>query len=357
MRPTLKGGEKGADSKQLLTGVKAFLRSKGKIPAPVPLSKRNKLSVDGVEPDRANWKESTSQGAYLISTAIMQLKAKRDPEIESLLADFAHHYTVIATTENCPKEETDAATKMLGYTACWAEEAFRVTALTGSGTGFQQQGSSIDVIFSSYFWLYKMGCRGYQMFEELNGLLVGISQSPQGKGKTAKVLEEMGTPVSRSLVLMMSKSTEVHLPPFILNSSRLYDLVAIFGTFPVDDVRCDGLEGFSCSPRFVLNLKREGGEGLAMIGKTWNMWSGSFPGRPKEGEISEAEHLFHQFLLQKRSPFQNKHKLTGNALNVEIVPTMSETYRDLDAHLSEFVRKQGKGSGCWPFRTDPCRHG
>ncbi|EEC07015.1 hypothetical protein IscW_ISCW017950 [Ixodes scapularis] len=124
---------------------------------------------------------------------------------------------------------------MLGYTACWAEEAFRVTALTGSGTGFQQQGSSIDVIFSSYFWLYKMGCRGYQMFEELNGLLVGISQSPQGKGKTAKVLEEMGTPVSRSLVLMMSKSTEVHLPPFILNSSRLYDLVAIFGTFPVDD--------------------------------------------------------------------------------------------------------------------------
>lgn len=57
----------------------------------------------------------------------------------------------------------------------------------------------------------------------------------------------MGTPMSQSLVLMLSKSTEVHLPPFVLNCSRLYDMVAIFGTFPIDDVHCEGLEGYSCS--------------------------------------------------------------------------------------------------------------
>lgn len=48
----------------------------------------------------------------------------------------------------------------------------------------------------------------------------------------------MGTPMSQSLVLMLSKSIEVHLPPFVLNCSRLYDMVAIFGTFPIDDVHC-----------------------------------------------------------------------------------------------------------------------
>lgn len=151
----------------------------------MPLNKRNKLTIDGVEPDGANWKESRQKGALLTSTAIMQLRAKRDQEIDGLLQDFTHHLSVIATSEDSAKPDAAAAVKMLGYTACWAEEVSRVTALAGSGSGFQQQGSGIDAVFSSYFWLYKMGCKNYHLFEEVNGLLVGISEPPR-EGKNNK---------------------------------------------------------------------------------------------------------------------------------------------------------------------------
>lgn len=33
-----------------------------------------------------------------------------------------------------------------------------------------------------------------------------------------------------------------------------------------------GLDGFSCSPRYVLNLRRESGEDLDLIGKSWEIW-------------------------------------------------------------------------------------
>lgn len=322
-----------SDSKSLLTGVKAFLKSKGKVAPPVPLTKRNKLDIRGCVPDGATSRVSTEVGAYLFTTSIMQLRARRDTQIEALLRDFSAHFTTLATAPDTPEAVQTHAKLMLGYAACWAKEAELVAALSGGTTGFFQQGSGIDVVFSSYFWLYKLNCRSYAAFTELNGLLVGISQHPQGKAKTQKILSAMGTPLATSLVRMMSKSTDIHLPPFVLNPSRLYDLVTTFGAFPLDDVKCEGLEGFSCSPRYVLNLRRDGGEGLTLIGVSWNLWYNSFAGSPSEAEISESEHLFHQFLLTKRSPFQNTHQLEGNALNVEIVASQSATLVGLDNYV------------------------
>ncbi|KAG0436374.1 hypothetical protein HPB47_017984 [Ixodes persulcatus] len=239
----------------------------------------------------------------------MQLRAKRDPEIDSLVQAFLQHYNAIFSAQESTEAEKALAQKMMGYVACWDAESETVAGLSGETAGFTQQGSGIDVIFSAYLWAFKMGCRNYDQFSELNGLLVGISQSPQGKAKTKKMLQEMGTQLAMSLVGMLSKSTEMHLPPFVLNNSRLYDLVAIFGAFPLDDVRCEQLDGYSCSPRYVLNLRRNSGEGLALIGKSWELWKATFGGSPGEAEISESEHLFHQFLLRKHSPFQNTHRL------------------------------------------------
>lgn len=130
----------------------------------------------------------------------------------------------------------------------------------------------------------------------------------------------MGTPLATNLIRVMSKSTDIHLPPFVLNPSRLYDLVT-------------ALEGFSCSPRYVLNLRRDGGEGLTLIGRSWDLWFNSYAGSPSEADISESEHLFHQFLLTKRSPFQNTHQLQGNALNVEIVASQGAMLEGLDPYV------------------------
>lgn len=130
----------------------------------------------------------------------------------------------------------------------------------------------------------------------------------------------MGTPLATNLIRVMSKSTDIHLPPFMLNPSRLYDLVT-------------ALEGFSCSPRYVLNLCRDGGEGLTLIGRSWDLWYNSYAGSPSEADISESEHLFHQFLLTKRSPFQNTHQLQGNALRVEIVASQGAMLEGLDPYV------------------------
>lgn len=329
-----------SDSKPLLTGVKAFLRSKGKVAPPVPLSKRNKLDMHGKVPDGSACRDSTEVGAYLFTTAIMQLRSKRDPQIDTLLQEFHAHFTTLATTQETPELEKRHAMLMLGYAACWASEAETVSALADGASGFYQQGSGIDVVFSCFFWLYKLNCRSYARFAELNGLLVGISQQPQGKTKTLKVLSAMGTDLANRLVRLMSKSTDIHLPPYILNPSRLFDLVTAFGAFPLDDVKCEGLEGYSCSPRYVLNLRRDGGEGLTLIGVSWNLWFNSFPARPAEAEISESEHLFHQFLLNKRSPFQNTHRLEGNALNVEIVATQGAQMAGLENYLRAIQEAQ-----------------
>ncbi|CAN7978514.1 unnamed protein product [Ixodes persulcatus] len=256
------------DSTRRLTGVKAFLRSKSKIPPPNASRKR---SIDGWVPDGGSCVQSAERGAYLLTTAIMQLRAKKDPEIKNLLTAFRTHHAAIATSEDSPNDKKVLSQKMLGYIHCWANEAEQVSALSGAASGFMQQGSGIDLIFSSYLSAYKLGCRSYTQFVELNGLLVGIAQSPQGKTKTTRMLQKMGTPNATGILAMMSKSTEIHLPPFVLNSSRLYDLVTTFGAFPIDDVTCEGLDGFSCSPSYVLNLRRECGEGLALIGKSWEM--------------------------------------------------------------------------------------
>uniref|UniRef100_A0A6B0VBS7 Putative nucleocapsid protein n=1 Tax=Ixodes ricinus TaxID=34613 RepID=A0A6B0VBS7_IXORI len=257
------GGEK-TDSTRFLTQVKAFLRSLGTVLPPVPLTKRNSLDIKGWIPKEGSAEQSAESGAYLLTTAIMQLRAKKDTEIDNLLANFRAHHTQIAGDENSAEDIKLHSIKMLALMECWEKEAEAVTALSGDGGGFSQQGSGIDVIFSAYFWAYKMECRNQPQFAQLNGLLVGIAQNPQGKSKTLKMLQQMGSPVALRLVAMLSKSVEIHLPPFMLNAHRLYDLVTAFGAFPLDDVTCEGLDGFSSSPRYVLNLRRESGEGLAL---------------------------------------------------------------------------------------------
>nr|UXX19178.1 nucleocapsid protein [Yichun nairovirus] len=336
-------GKEKTDSTKFLTQVKAFFRSLGTVLPPVPLTKRNSLNIKGWTPKEGAAEQSAENGAYLLTTAIMQLRAKRDTEIDNLLANFRAHHTQIAGDETAAEDVKLHSIKMLALMECWEREEEAVTALSGDGGGFTQQGSGIDVIFSAYLWAFKLECRNQTQFAQLNGLLVGIAQSPQGKTKTLKMLQQMGSPMALRLVAMMSKSKEIHLPPFVLNAHRLYDLVTAFGAFPLDDVRCEGLDGFSSSPRYVLNLRREQGEGLALIAKSWELWSASYPSGPSDADISESEHLFHQFLLRKTSPFQNTHNLSGNALNVEVVPSPSNAFAGLESYLVRLVPSGQQG--------------
>lgn len=348
-------GKEKPDSTKFLTQVKAFLRSLGTILPPVPLTKRNSLNIKGWAPKEGAAEQSAENGAYLLTTAIMQLRSKKDTEIDNLLTNFREHHIQVAGDETSADNVKEHSIKMLALMECWERETELVTALSGEGGGFTQQGSGIDVIFSAYLWAFKLECRNQTQFAQLNGLLVGIGQSPQGKKKTQKMLQQMGSPIALRLVAMMSKSTEIHLPPFVLNAHRLYDLVTAFGAFPLDDVKCEGLDGFSNSPRYVLNLKRERGEGLALIAKSWELWSASYPSGPAEGDISESEHLFHQFLLRKTSPFQNTHNLSGNALNVEVVPCTSNAFAGLEPYVVRLMPSGHQGvstpstSGIRPF--------
>nr|USZ80657.1 nucleocapsid protein [Sichuan tick nairovirus]USZ80659.1 nucleocapsid protein [Sichuan tick nairovirus]USZ80661.1 nucleocapsid protein [Sichuan tick nairovirus]USZ80664.1 nucleocapsid protein [Sichuan tick nairovirus] len=311
------------DSSELLQGVKRFLRSCGEDEPPVPLTARNKMDINGyvlpkdtsIEPVRA-----AEPGIHLITTAIMQLRSRNDPQIEGLLAMFTEAVGQVMVKPGVSKEEREAARKLRIWKTIWdmeADEIIKKNSAAGQGL-FSQQGAGIDLLFSAFFWAYKVGVRTYDDFKRLNKLCYHLGLRTLGASKIRLTLHSSMNPFASRILVLLSNCRDVHLPPFILNTSRVYDLVAAFGAFTTDDVRVNNVGQYGVSDRYVLNLKRSGPMALGMITISWSLWHYSKAGAPAEGDIASAEHLLHQFLLRKTSPFQNTHEMGGNALNVVI---------------------------------------
>lgn len=312
-----------ADSTDLLAGLKTFLASLGEDEPPVPFSSKNKMDImgyvlprgAGTRPERA-----AEPGIHLISTAIMQLRSKNDAQIDGLLTLFTEAMAAKVVKPGISQEEREAARKLRLWTEIWALEAKEVEKKnTAAGQGvFSQQGAGIDLLFSSYFWAIMAGVETYENLQRLNKLLYNIGLKSQGASKVRQTLTSSVNPFAPKLLLLLSACKNVHLPPFILNTSRIYDLVAAFGAFTTEDVRVNNSNKYGVSERYVLNLKRTGSMALGMITISWSLWHYSRGGAPAEGDIASAEHLLHQFLLRKTSPFQNTHQMGGNALNVTV---------------------------------------
>lgn len=316
-------GNTRQDSTELLNGVKMFLRSGGEAEPPVPLTARNRMEEAGylvVQADRPTIQRAAVPGIHLITTAIMQLKSRNDAEIEGLLENFSARQVEAINRPGCTDEERRVALLYTQWRALWDAEALIVTqrnAAQGQGE-FSQQSAGIDLLFSAFYWAVKCGVTNYDSFIRFNRFLYSLGLRSIGSRKMREYLQGSLNPFGGQILHAISDCTNVHLPPFVLSCARVSDMVAALGAFTVDDVRVNDVGRYACSDRYILNLRRDENIGVAFLTLSWALWNFSRRGTPGDGAICSAEHLFHQFLLQKTSPFQNTHQVTGNALNVEV---------------------------------------
>ncbi|CAN7939430.1 unnamed protein product, partial [Ixodes hexagonus] len=314
----LGGQAEKTDSSKIQSSVKAFLRSKGKVPPTFELEKRNKMKILGLKPKGLDTEASETEGIMLITTTLMQLGSKNDPEIEELLTSFIEHFTMVLTSEEASAAQKERAKYMVALSKCWCQEAALVKAQEGGQSSYRQQGSRLDIVFSAFFWCLRCRVSNVQDFSTLNQVLFGLGQEPMGRQGMSRVLRDMHEEVAVRMIAQISASRDIHLPPHVLTYGRVADWICAHGGIYKADVLCDQHDGYGTSTRYVLNLKREGGQGLALITNACLLWRYSWDGAPTNDCIAEPEHLLHQFLLKKTSPFQNTHRLSGNALDVRI---------------------------------------
>lgn len=312
------------DSTELLNGVKMFLRSGGDTEPPVPLTARNRMVDAGyliVHGERPTIARAAVPGIHLISTAIMQLRSRNDAEIEGLLESFNNRQVETVNRPGCTPEERRVALILIQWKALWEAEALIVAQRNaGQGQGaFSQQSAGIDLLFSAFFWAVKCGVTDYDSFVRFNRFLYSLGLRSIGSRKMRAYLESTLNPFGQRILHAISDCTDVHLPPFVLSCARVSDMVAALGAFTIDDVRVNDVGRYAYSDRYILNLRRDENIGVAFLTLSWAMWNFSRRGNPGEGAICSAEHLLHQFLLRKISPFQNTHQMTGNALDVEVI--------------------------------------
>lgn len=323
------------DSTELLNGVKAFLRDCGETEPPVPLTATNRMDIAGfviVQGDRPTHARAAANGIHLISTAIMQLRSKNDVEIEGLLETFGNRLRATVARPGSTAEERRVALTYLEWKAIWDAEAVLVTENNEGQGVFSQQSAGIDLLFSAFYWAVKCGVTDYASLKRLNRFLYSLGLRSVGSRKMREYLASTLNPCGGAILRMISDSKDVHLPPFVLTCARVSDLVAALGAFTTEDTRVNDVGRYACSDRYILNLRREETMGLAFLTLSWAMWDFSRRGHPAEDAICVAEHLLHQYLLRKKSPFQNTHQLGGNALNVEIID-LARDDDDLDEDL------------------------
>nr|YP_010839830.1 nucleoprotein [Punta Salinas virus]AMT75412.1 nucleoprotein [Punta Salinas virus] len=202
-------------------------------------------------------------------------------------------------------------------------EAFKVErqAMGGTGAeGFIQQGSNIDVIFSSFYWVWKSGCTVNE-FPALSKFLHGLGQKFVGKAKMMETLTGVRFKWGKGLLGIISKENfadRIHMHPAVLTSSRINnDMVSCFGIVPAHnpDLAKDGC----ASLRNLTNYEtRKQNICATAIASLFRVYKAAYP-RYDQQEVVPMEHMLHQSFLGKSSAMQNSSKIVGNALDVNIV--------------------------------------
>ncbi|YP_010229103.1 nucleoprotein [Farallon virus] len=202
-------------------------------------------------------------------------------------------------------------------------EAFKVErqAMNSNNTGgFIQQGSNIDVIFSSFYWVWKSGC-SVNEFPALSKFLNGLGQKFVGKAKMLETLSGVKFKWGKGLLNIISKDNfadRIHMHPAVLTSSRINnDMVSCFGIVPAHNP--DLAENGCASLRNITNFEtRKNNICAAAIASLFRVYKAAYP-RYDQQEVVPMEHMLHQSFLGKTSAMQNSSMIVGNALDVNIV--------------------------------------
>lgn len=188
---------------------------------------------------------------------------------------------------------------------------------SGGVPGSQQ--ANIDLPVSGAFWLFKIAqVRSYREYLELLCILHNLS----GKTNLIKLLKARTERPCQLLGETMSECIKIHLPPFVLNTRRLQDLV---GTYCAAVYRHkQAIECPVASTRYSLHMGFNKDHTLKSILFLYDLERSRRRGANRdEKEIYQAHHCFHQSLLQKDSIYSNVHQVKGNALHIRVTSVAS----------------------------------
>ncbi|AMT75439.1 nucleoprotein [Zirqa virus] len=263
-----------------------------------------------------NKKNKGDKKLHLSSTALMnalQNKLITEADIDKFETDMKVELSV-ERDEDIKK----AITEILGVI-----EVFKVekNAMNGNNTGgFLQQGSNIDVVFSSFYWAWKSGC-GINEFPALSKFLHALGQKFVGKAKVIEALSSVKFKWGKGLVNIISKdyfADRIHMHPAVLTSGRINnDMVSCFGPVPAHDP--DLAVNGCASVRHLTNMEtRKNNTCAYAIASLFRVFKAAYPAYDQL-EVVPMEHMLHQSFLGKTSGMQNSSMISGNALDVNIV--------------------------------------
>lgn len=193
------------------------------------------------------------------------------------------------------------------------------TKLSADALGFFSQRMNIDLVWLTFFvakYYAKVNSNDFYIWqraiymacEEQRGVLSVERALVYARGLSIPGVEEM--------MKHMSKNTDIYLPPWILNYSRIYDVAAVICPFDAGNIMKTVIKP-AISWRYFLSLDfKLQPTGFNLITSLWNLEKIANEGVE---DIRLSERILHQAVMGRNSPLCNTNFITGNALNVKIV--------------------------------------
>nr|YP_010840001.1 nucleoprotein [Meram virus]QNH88013.1 nucleoprotein [Meram virus] len=219
---------------------------------------------------------------------------------------------------NKEQVEEEAANKM-----CTDIERHIVSAeeLARRSSAMRAQGAQMDTVFSSFYWLWRAGVTP-ETFPTVSQFLFELGKNPKGHKKMHKALASTPLRWGKKLVELFASDSflenRIYMHPGVLTPGRMSEMGICFGVIPVNEPEeaCQG----SGHAKAILNYKTDTNSKNAcatVIASLFDVQKRAYT--IEQMDVVASEHLLHQSLVGKRSPFQNAYNVKGNATNVQIL--------------------------------------
>lgn len=148
------------------------------------------------------------------------------------------------------------------------------------------------------------------ILKRLNIFLYVLGLKLQGRTKTIEMMQRAGAPIS-NLINRFNNTGAIYQPPYCLNARRVYDMVAVFGVLKYNDLARSIIKS-GLSPRNIVHMDPSNTTAMRLVTSYWRLIETLNTHQVNAETKNEAEHMFHQLLLQKNSAYSNTTAKAGN---------------------------------------------
>nr|BDE11090.1 N protein [Nairoviridae sp.] len=268
-----------------------------------------------INPSWGEIDKKNSNGHMLLTTGFAKLREKNGPVAVAKLKDAARGFGEWLNSQSIMDKAVGMKAKEAIDRAI--EESIN---LNGGTSVFRNQIAQIDTTFSSYYWLWRSGVNG-NSFGSVSDFLFELGQNARGSQKLRRTLDRIGMAWSRPLLMLFAddnfRQERIHMHPAVLTTGRLNEMGICFGIIPATHPDSAVLgSGFA---KGILNIRTSGINPAAqVVSKLFDIRRQAKP--LADLDVVSSEHLLHQILVGKKSPFQNAFNVEGNATAVNITP-------------------------------------